>query len=94
MAEKVRGIGNGLFGIILGIIEAIFASLIIAFAYYWNVMTSSTTSSYSSQSYYPGMYGVIGSMITFGGLYVLIHGIKRIVDNAFLAYLAGSKKQE
>lgn len=94
MAEKVRGIGNGLFGVILGTIETIFGSFIISFATYWSMMTASTTGGSYYPNYLPGMYGVIGSMITFGGIYVLLHGIKRIVDNAFIAYLAGSTKQE
>jgi hypothetical protein len=95
MAEKTRGIGNGLFGVILGAIETIFGSFIISFATYWSMMTASITSgSYYGASYLPGMYGVTGSMISFGGIYVLLHGIKRVVDQAFMAYLAGSKKQE
>jgi hypothetical protein len=82
-----------LFGIILGIIETIIASFIISFATYWSVMTSTINSGYNP-GYALGMYGTIGSLITFGGIYVLLHGIKRIVDHAFMAYVAGSKRQE
>jgi hypothetical protein len=94
MAEKARGIGNGLFGVVLGVIETILGAFIVSFSTYWSMMISGITSSPYNPSYLPGMYGVVGSLITFGGLYVLLHGIKRIIDSGFMTYLSGTKKQE
>lgn len=92
MAEKARGVGNGLFGIILGVLETIFASFLISFSTYFGMWTADATR-YSSQSYISGIYGAATSMIMFGGVYVLLHGIKRIIDHGFAAYLASKQKE-
>lgn len=93
MAEKARGVGNGLFGIILGVIETIFAAFLISFATYFGMWTTDVTR-YTSQSYVSGIYGAATSMIMFGGVYVLLHGIKRIIDHGFTAYLASKQQRE
>ena len=94
MAEKIRGAGSGLFGVILGVIEAIFASFLISFATYFNVMTVEITKPqqyYTPPAYLGGIFGAAGSMITFGGVYMMIHAVKKIVDQAFMAYLSSKK---
>ena len=95
MAEKARGVGNGLFGIILGVIETIFASFLISFSTYFGMWTADITRySSGSQSYIGGLFGAAGFMIMFGGVYVLLHGIKRIIDHGFAAYLASKQQRE
>lgn len=91
MAEKARSAGLGLFGVVLGIIEVLIAAFIMSFATYFNMMASDITkasSYYTPPLYYGGLLGAITSLIMFGGIYVLIHAIKRIVDQGFVAYLS------
>ncbi|MGB9694334.1 MAG: hypothetical protein ACPLYF_05765 [Fervidobacterium sp.] len=95
MAEKVRGIGVNLFGIVLGVIEMILASFIISFATYFNMMIAEITKPtewYTPPAYISSLLGAAGSLIMFGGVYVLVHAIKCVVDKAFMAYIA-SKQQ-
>ncbi len=93
MAEKARGVGNGLFGIILGVIETLFASFLISFSTYFGMWTADITR-YSSESYIGGLFGAASSMIMFGGVYVLLHGIKRIIDHGFATYLSSKQQKE
>jgi uncharacterized membrane protein len=95
MAEKVRGIGVSLFGVVLGVIEMILASFIISFATYFNMMVAEVTKPtqwYTPPAYMGGLFGAAGSLIMFGGVFVLVHAIKCVVDRAFMAYIA-SKQQ-
>lgn len=97
MAEKAQGVGNGLFGMILGIIEVLFGSFFFSFATYFGIMAIEITkpSSYSAMpSFYSGLLGAASSMILFGSIYVLIHGIKRIIYNGFMAFLSTKKQNE
>lgn len=97
MAEKARGVGNGLFGMLLGVIEVIFASFFFSFATYFGMMAASITSPqlYTVYpSFYPGLLGAASSMVQFGSIYVLLHGIKRTIDNGFIAYISTRKPNE
>lgn len=97
MAEKARGVGNGIFGMLLGAIEVIFASFFFSFATYFGVMAAEITkpTSYITYpTYYPPMLGAASSMIQFASIYVLLHGIKRIVDYGFMAYISTKKPNE
>ena len=96
MAEKARGVGVNLFGVVLGAIEMILASYIISFATYFNMMTAEITKPtqyYTPPAYMSGLFGATGSLITFGGVFVLIHAVKCVVDKAFMAYIASKQKQ-
>lgn len=91
MAEKARGAGVGLFGVVLGIVEVIIASFIISIGTYFSMMVSEITRAsqyYTPPQYYSGLLGATSSLIMFGGIYVLIHAAKRIVDQGFMAYLS------
>ena len=97
MAEKVRGVGNGLFGVILGVIEIIFASFLVSFSTYFSMMTAEITKPlqyYTPPAYLGGLFGAAGSMIMFGGIYMLLHGVKRVVDQAFMAYISSKKQNQ
>jgi hypothetical protein len=96
MAEKARGAGVGLIGVVLGFIEIVLASFIISFATYFSMMISEITRQtqyYTPPQYYSGLLGATSSLLMFGGIYVLVHAIKRIVDQGFMAYLS-TKTQE
>jgi hypothetical protein len=94
MAEKARGIGVGIFGVILGVIEAVLASYIISFAINFNSMVNTLYGGYYQPAYLTGLYGAASSILMFGGVYVLIHAIKRIVDYTFLTYIASKQRME
>ena len=88
MAEKARGISAGIFGIVLGVIEVIIASAVIYFGIYFNMMFSEVVRSPYLPSYWIGFVGATDYMILFGGVYLLVHAIKRIVDQFFMVYLS------
>jgi len=87
MAEKARGAGVGIIGVILGVIQIIMAAFIISFGTYFNKMISSL-GLYGLPQYFSGLLGAVNFLILFGGIYVLVHAIKRIVDQGFMAYLS------
>jgi len=97
MAEKARDVGNGIFGMLLGIIEVIFASFFFSFATYFGMLAAEMTNptGYSTvPSFYGGLLGAASSMILFGSIYVLLHGIKRIIDYGFIAFVSTKKPNE
>ena len=96
MAEKIRGVGVNVFGVILGAIEMVLASFIISFATYFNMMAADLTKPtqwYTPPAYMGGLLGATGSLIMFGGVFVFVHAIKSVVDKGFMAYIS-SKQQK
>lgn len=95
MSEKAKGVGNGIFGIILGAMETIFAAFLVTFALNFATMVTADfpAANYVNATYIPGLYNAAGAMILIGGLYVLIDGIKRIVDQGFATVIT-SKQQK
>ena len=93
MAEKARGAGVGVVGVVLGVIQIIIAAFIISFGTYFNMMVSDLTRSVIFQQYFSGLLGAVNYLILFGGIYVLVHAIKRIVDQGFMAYISTKKPE-
>ena len=93
MAERARGAGVSFFGVILGAVEMILGAFIISFATYFNMMVAEVTKlpAYMMPAYIGGLLGATGSLIIFGGVFVLLHAVKRIVDQAFMIYIASKK---
>jgi len=88
MAEKARNISRGIFGIIFGIIEIIIAVFVIYFGIHFNMMASEVAKSPYLPYYYPGLVAAVSYLILFGGIYLLVHAIKRIIDQVFMVYLS------
>ena len=97
MAEKARGAGVGLIGVVLGVVEIIMAAFIISFGTYFNMMVAEYTKPvppyYTPPAYLSGLLGAVNFLIMFGGIYVLVHAIKRIVDQGFMAYISTKKTE-
>jgi hypothetical protein len=94
MSEKTRGIGVSLFGIILGGIEIILAAFIVSFSTYFTMLTADVTKASYMPAYWSGLLGATSSLVMVGGIYVLVHGVKRIVDQTFLAYISAKQKPQ
>ena len=101
MAEKARGITVSIFGISLAVIQVILACFIIYFAINFSIMISGimypTYPIYDKEmigtpGYLVGLLNATSALLLFGGIYVLVHAIKRIIDNVFRTYIA-SKQQ-
>lgn len=97
MAEKAHGVTVSIFGIGLAIIQVILACFIIYFAINFNIMISGiTTPAYdmvmSSPGYLVGLLNATSALLLIGGIYVLIHAIKRIIDYAFKTYIASRQQ--
>jgi len=81
-------------GIGLAIIQMIIAVFIISFAFSYSMWVSEllvATQYYTPPQYLSGLLNATTSLALFGGIYVLVHSIKRIVDNGFQAYLGKEK---
>ena len=94
MAEKARGAGVGLIGAVLGIVEIILAAFIISFGTYFNMMVAEITKVPGTPAYLSGLLGAVNFLIMFGGIYVMVHAIKRIVDQGLMAYVSTKKPEE
>jgi len=95
MAEKARGASVSIIGMVLGCVEIIIAAFIISFATsfnLWVLQITAPTQYYTFPTYMSGLLGATASILLFGGIYVLLHAVKRIVDQGFMAYLSATKK--
>jgi len=95
MAEKARGAGVGLVGVVLGVIQIALAAFILSFGTYLSMIFSEIARSpgLTFAQYWMGLLGAVNSFIMFGGIYVLVHAVKRIVDYGFMAYLSTKKSE-
>jgi hypothetical protein len=99
MAEKAHGMTVSIFGIALAVIELILACFIIIFAINFNIMTTGIIMPpiYDMRmiglpGYLVGLLIATSALLLLGSIYVLVHAIKRIIDNVFKTYIA-SKQQ-
>lgn len=84
----------GLMGMVLAVIQMIISVFIISFAASYNLWVSELlvpSQYYTPPQYLSGLLGATTSLALFGGIYVLVHSIKRIVDHGFQAYLGTEK---
>jgi cytochrome c-type biogenesis protein CcmE len=91
MAEKARGVTVSIFGMILGVIELLLAIFIIYVAINISILIAQVMSSfgyYAPPAYLVGLMDAAGVLILLGGIYVLVHSIKRIIDQLFMAYIS------
>jgi len=91
MAEKARGVTVSIFGIILGAIEVLLAIFIIYIAVNINIMIAQIMSSfgyYAPPGYLIAVTNATGVLILLGGVYVLVHAVKRIINHVFMGYIS------
>jgi hypothetical protein len=95
MAEKARGVTVSILGLGLGVFQLILGFLIVYFWFNFSLMIAEivkTFGYYAPPAYLVGLLDATKLLVLFGGIYVILHAIKRIVDYAFKAYIA-SKQQ-
>jgi len=95
MVEKAHGITVSVFGIALAVIELILACFIIYFSINFNTMISGilypTYAVAMIATYLVGLLNATSALLLIGGIYVLVHAIKRIIDYIFKAYIASKQ---
>jgi hypothetical protein len=97
VVEKAHNITMSVFGIVLAVIELILACVIIYFSINFNLLISGIIG-YSVYGvaqmmtqplgYLVGLLNATGALLLLGGIYVLVHAIKRLIDNIFKSYIA------
>jgi len=101
MVEKAHSMTVSIFGIVLAVIELILACFIIYFAINFSIMISGTMSPIiygtgqirppEPARYLVSLLNATSALLLIGGIYVLIHAVKRIIDHIFKAYIASKK---
>lgn len=100
MAEKAHGMTVSVFGIVLAVIELILALFIMYFAVNFSIMISGVimppiylTPAQMVQplGYLVGLLNATSALLLIGGIYVLVHAIKRIIDYIFKTYIASKQ---
>jgi hypothetical protein len=98
VVEKAHNVTVSVFGITLAVWELILGGVIIYFAINFNLLISGLM---SPIVYGIGMLGPAGflgalfnatsALLIVGGIYVLTHAIKRLIDNIFKSYIASKQ---
>jgi hypothetical protein len=98
VAEKAHGMTVSIFSIVLAVIELILACFIIYFAVNFSIMVSAIMYPYypiygremmvQPLGYLVGLLNATSALLLIGGIYVLVHAIKRIVDHIFKTYIS------
>jgi hypothetical protein len=101
MAEKAHGMTVSIFGIVLAVIELILACFIIYFAVNFSIMVSGIMYPYYAiydrgmmvqpLGYLVGLLNATNALLLIGGIYVLVHAIKRIIDYIFKTYITSKQ---
>jgi hypothetical protein len=91
--EKAHNLTMSSFGIVLAVIELILACVIIYFSINFSIMISGLYPVYPTEMMQPlgylvALLNATRALLLLGGIYVLVHAIKRLIDNIFKVYLA------
>jgi uncharacterized membrane protein len=100
VVEKGHGLTVSAFGIVLAVFELILACFIIYFAVNFSIMISGviTPPIYLTPAqmvqplgYLVGLLNATNALLLIGGIYVLVHAIKRLIDHIFKTYIASKQ---
>ena len=92
MSERTRTTWAGLFGVSLGIIELVLGAFIVSFAVSFSLIIENAFLTAGAPSTTLNFFNALTGIAGFGGIYVLVHAVKRSVDNGFSAYIASKQR--
>lgn len=85
--EKIRAIAVAIIELVLGSLMAYIGFQLFNISEVWRIVIAETPQSPYIPEYIIGLYNAILMIIIVGGIFSLIHGIKRIVDNVLNAWV-------
>jgi len=83
--EKIRAIAVAVIELVLGILTAYIGFQLLNIGELWRLAFMGVPSPYQPEPMFE-MYNAIPMIIIAGGIFSLIHGIKRMVDNVLNAW--------
>jgi TRAP-type C4-dicarboxylate transport system permease small subunit len=85
--EKIRAIAVAIIELVLGSLMAYIGFQLFNISEVWRIITEEVTQSPYTPEHIIGLYNAILMVIIVGGIFSLIHGIKRMVDNVLNAWV-------
>lgn len=85
--EKVRAIAVAIIELVLGSLMAYIGFQLFNISEIWRIVIMEAAQSPYTPEYIIGLYNAILLVIIGGGIFAVIHGVKRMVDNLLNAWV-------